>query len=66
MAPPTCRVVGYSGDIITAMQHREREVYGVQFHPEVDLTANGTAMFRNFLYNVSTLSGELEGVWFSV
>ena len=53
-APPTCRVVGYSGDIITALQHREREVYGVQFHPEVELSVNGTAMLRNFLFNVGT------------
>ena len=51
-APPTCHVIGYSGDIITALQHKEKEVYGVQFHPEVELTVNGTAMLRNFLFNV--------------
>lgn len=55
-APPTCRVVGYSGDIITALQHKEQEVYGVQFHPEVQLTVNGMAMLRNFLFKVRTLS----------
>lgn len=52
-APPTCHVVGYSGDIITALQHKDQPVYGVQFHPEVQLTVNGVAMLRNFLYNVS-------------
>ena len=52
VAPPTCRVVGYSGDLITAIQHKTDQVYGVQFHPEVQLTVNGTAMIRNFLYKV--------------
>ena len=51
-APPTCRVVGHSGELITALQHEEDPVFGVQFHPEVTLTVNGTAMFRNFLYKV--------------
>lgn len=60
-APPTCHVVGYSGDIITALQHKELPVFGVQFHPEVQLTANGGAMIRNFLYNVSAHLGERRG-----
>ena len=51
-APPTCRVVGYSGDVITALEHSEYPVFGVQFHPEVQLTKNGTQMFKNFLYKV--------------
>ena len=50
--PPTCLVVGYSGDIIAALQHSEYPVFGVQFHPEVQLTSNGTQMIRNFLYKV--------------
>lgn len=57
-APSTCHVVGYSGDIITALQHKDLPVYGVQFHPEVQLTVNGVAMLRNFLYNVSAHLGE--------
>jgi len=27
----------------------DRRLYGVQFHPEVDLTTQGKAMMRNFL-----------------
>ena len=53
-APPTCRVVGYSGEVITALQHLECPVFGVQFHPEVQLTQNGQQMIRNFLYKVYT------------
>jgi len=35
-------------------------IYGVQFHPEVDLTANGMTMLRNFLYDVAGLKGTFE------
>ena len=37
--------------------HCSKPLYGVQFHPEVDLTKNGIAMLRNFLYNISGCSG---------
>jgi GMP synthase (glutamine-hydrolysing) len=35
--------------IVAAIAHRERLLFGVQFHPEVDLTVNGVAIFKNFL-----------------
>ncbi len=47
-----CRGVAQSGKLVAAIAHQDREIYGVQFHPEVDLTVNGTAMMRNFLYRV--------------
>uniref|UniRef100_A0A5K3FG57 GMP synthase (glutamine-hydrolyzing) n=2 Tax=Mesocestoides corti TaxID=53468 RepID=A0A5K3FG57_MESCO len=31
-------------------------LYGVQFHPEVDLTTNGKAMLSNFLFKIAGLS----------
>lgn len=34
---------------IMAVQHRERPIFGVQFHPESILTPDGPAMLRNFL-----------------
>ena len=40
-------------DFCTAIEHESKKLYGVQFHPEVDLTTNGAAMFKNFLYGVS-------------
>ena len=43
---------------IAALENRERRLYGVQFHPEVESTPNGTAMIRNFLYNVCHASGD--------
>ena len=33
-----------------AMENRERKLYAVQFHPEVEHTQQGNEMFRNFLY----------------
>ena len=35
-----------------------RGFYGVQFHPEVNHTENGTAMIRNFLYKVCKAVGD--------
>ena len=37
--------------------HCSKPLYGVQFHPEVDLTKNGITMLKNFLYNISGCSG---------
>ena len=40
------------------MKHREKPFWGVQFHPEVTHTENGTRIFANFLYNVCGCSGD--------
>lgn len=33
-----------------------RKIYGIQFHPEVDLTENGAKMIDNFLRKIVGLS----------
>lgn len=38
----------------------KRKLYGVQFHPEVDLSPGGKEMFRNFLYGVAGASGDFK------
>ena len=41
-----------------AIADEARGFYGVQFHPEVNHTAYGTAMLRNFLYEVCGAAGD--------
>ena len=43
---------------VAAMYNEAAKLYGMQFHPEVTLTENGTAMIRNFLYNVCGATGD--------
>jgi GMP synthase (glutamine-hydrolysing) len=37
---------------VAVLEHVERRIHGVQFHPEVVHTANGQALLRRFLYDV--------------
>ena len=41
-----------------AMENAERKLYGIQFHPEVNNSVNGTQVIKNFLYNVCNCSGD--------
>lgn len=47
---PDMKVIGRSStNIIAAVQHLTLPLFGVQFHPEVELTVSGKTMFDNFL-----------------
>jgi len=49
--PPGFTGIGHSGNSpVAAMRHTGTELYGVQFHPEVIHTINGTKMLQNFLF----------------
>jgi GMP synthase (glutamine-hydrolysing) len=37
------------GCAVQVMRHRERPLFGMQFHPEVEHTQAGVTMFRNFV-----------------
>uniref|UniRef100_A0A915D6Q1 GMP synthase (glutamine-hydrolyzing) n=1 Tax=Ditylenchus dipsaci TaxID=166011 RepID=A0A915D6Q1_9BILA len=50
------KVIAQSGDFIAGIGNDKRKIYGVQFHPEVDLTENGAKMISNFLRKVVGLS----------
>ncbi len=41
-----------------AFENADRKIYGVQFHPEVVHTENGTEILRNFLYKVCGAIGD--------
>jgi len=41
--------VAHSGNLIAAIANEEKRLYGLQFHPEVDLSPEGKAMLKNFL-----------------
>jgi GMP synthase (glutamine-hydrolysing) len=43
---------------VAAMADKERKLYGVQFHPEVNHTENGSKMIKSFLYDVCGCKGE--------
>lgn len=48
--PPGFEVTAFSPSCkVEALRCRDRPIYGVQFHPEVENTENGPQMFRNFL-----------------
>ena len=57
--PDGFRLVARSGKCPNvAICDENRKYYGVQFHPEVNHTENGTAMIRNFLYKVCGAVGD--------
>ena len=41
-----------------AMENPSKKLYGIQFHPEVNNSVNGTQVIKNFLYNVCNCSGD--------
>ena len=40
------------------MENAEKKLYGIQFHPEVNLSVNGTQVIKNFLFNICGCSGD--------
>ncbi len=51
------RIGADSEGIAACIYDNERSLYGVQFHPEVDLTENGREMLDTFLKKICKLSG---------
>ncbi len=56
--PPGFEIIASSpGCEIAAMADPSRNIYGVQFHPEVVHTPKGSHIIKNFLYKVAGCSG---------
>lgn len=51
--PEGFKVIAKSGEAIAGVGNDEKRMYGVQFHPEVDLTENGMKIFENFIRKVA-------------
>ena len=45
---------------VAAMEHAERRIYGLQFHPEVVHTPRGTELLHNFIFDICGCSGDWE------
>ena len=43
---------------VAAMENKDKNLYAVQFHPEVMHTKKGTKIINNFLYNICKCSGD--------
>lgn len=52
---PDFKVIATSDTIISAIEHNKLPLFGVQFHPEVELTQNGSHIFKNFLLGICKL-----------
>ncbi len=53
VVPNGFEVIAKSGNAIAGIGNKEKKMYGVQFHPEVDLTENGMKMLENFIRKVA-------------
>eukprot|EP00457_Paulinella_chromatophora_P003412 gb/GEZN01003419.1/.p1 GENE.gb/GEZN01003419.1/~~gb/GEZN01003419.1/.p1 ORF type:complete len:655 (-),score=122.11 gb/GEZN01003419.1/:143-2107(-) len=45
------------GGVVASIENEEKRLYATQFHPEVDLTEQGSLMLKNFLYDVAKCEG---------
>ena len=43
--------------LVAGIGNDKQHIYGLQFHPEVDLSINGKMIMKNFLYDICGLSG---------
>ena len=51
-------IAGTENCPVAAMADDEKQIYGVQFHPEVTHTEEGGKLIRNFLYDICHCSGD--------
>jgi GMP synthase (glutamine-hydrolysing) len=56
--PPGFEVTGRTQNTIAAMENPSRKVFGVQFHPEVTHTENGSSLLRRFVFDVCGCAGD--------
>jgi anthranilate synthase component 2 len=57
--PDDMVVMASIGDLVMAMRHKTRPVFGIQFHPESFLTPQGPQLISNFLNHLDDIKKEL-------
>jgi GMP synthase (glutamine-hydrolysing) len=62
--PEGFRTIGRTENAIAAMEHKEKKIYAVEFHPEVNHTERGTELLRNFLFRVCHAEPKWSGAAF--
>jgi GMP synthase (glutamine-hydrolysing) len=55
--PPDFQVTARSDTAMAAMENPARKIFGIQFHPEVTHTENGTALLRRFIFDICGCAG---------
>lgn len=57
--PEPYKVIAHTSNApVAAVRHKEKEIYGVQFHPEVVHTEKGEEILQNFVINISGCHGK--------
>ncbi len=56
--PPGFHVTAVTDDALNAIEDVSRDIFGVQFHPEVAHTPLGAQVLRNFLFSVCGCRGD--------
>jgi GMP synthase (glutamine-hydrolysing) len=62
--PHGFRTVARTANAVAAVEHPERKIYAVEFHPEVNHTEQGTEILRNFLFRVCKAEKKWSGAAF--
>ena len=58
MLPDGFRMTAETMDAVNAFENPDRDIYGLQFHPEVAHTPLGAQVFRNFLFEICGCKGD--------
>lgn len=56
--PSGFHVTAVTDDALNAIENVERQIFGVQFHPEVAHTPFGAQVLRNFLFSICRCKGD--------
>jgi GMP synthase (glutamine-hydrolysing) len=62
--PEGFRTIARTENAIAAVEHKEKKIYAVEFHPEVNHTECGTELLRNFLFRVCQAEPKWSGAAF--